>query len=132
MEFTQPFGEKYTINQKYEQLQQQFICLLILCAVQNLLTAAAATDCLTCITEQFLAAAAAMGTATSDGTSGAVSVASTATARVVEIDGSDTRHRSKRKLYRSETKRDEVSGEPFQVNQTDAYCEHVHIQSSAK
>ena len=55
--------------------------------------------------------------ATSDGTTEGVSVASTATARVVEIDGSDTRHRSKRKLYRSETKRgaDEVSGESFQV-----------------
>ena len=64
-----------------------------------------------------------MGMAASDlGTSEAVSVASTATARVVEIDGGDPRHhrRNKRKLYRSETRlgTDEVAGESFQVNQT--------------
>ena len=67
-----------------------------------------------------LAAAVAMGLATSEGTSEAVSVGSTATARVVEIDGSDPLHqrRSKRKLYRSETRlgSGEVGGESFQVN----------------
>ena len=69
-----------------------------------------------------LAAVVAMGMATSDGTSEAVSVASTATARVVEIDASDPLHhrRSRRKLYRSEARlgNDEVGGESFQVNLT--------------
>ena len=60
-----------------------------------------------------------MGMAANDiRTSEADSVASTATARVVEIDGGDPRHH--RKLYRSETRlgTDEVAGESFQVNQT--------------
>ena len=64
-----------------------------------------------------------MGMDTSDiGRSEAEGVASTATARVVEIDGGHPRHhrRNKRKLYRSETRlgTDEVAGESFQVNQT--------------
>ena len=59
--------------------------------------------------------------AADDGTSeAAVSVASSSTARVVEIDASDhsghPQQRSKRKLYRSNAKLG--AGESFQVKQT--------------